>query len=507
MRLGQNLLAGLASSIWIAIVGLAVIPLYLKHLGIDAYGLIGFFATTQALLSLLDLGLAPTINREVARRSASGNLSEARNLLHTLSVVYWVMAFIVFSIVIVLAPYVATYWLRSNVIGKESLEHALILMGLVVACRWPIGLYAGALMGMQRVVISSTISAAMMTFGSIGAVFILAFISPTIEAFFIWQAGVALFHVAVIRSNAWKALGKGEVGRFDINELKQIWRFSVGVSGITLSGIVLMQLDKILLSKMLSLDDFGRYTLAGAVASALYLFITPLFNAIYPRMSTLVATGEIEKLTSLYRIGTRFFLALFFPISIVIAVFSENLLYLWTRNQQLAISSAPIVSLFVIGTALNGVMHFPYALQLASGATKLPLTINAILIAIMIPATIIFASAYGALGGAAAWALLNIIYVVLGTWLTHRTILKEIGKAWLFGDVLFPLCIAGIIVGIGGELIRKGLHGYYSFLPISMGLAFIASSLIITWSNDLRIAIRTFSKTFNRSFHSRHKNL
>ena len=81
MSLGRNLLAGLASSVWSALVGLAVVPFYLKYLGIEAYGLIGFFATTQAVLSLLDMGMAPTINREVARRSASGDLKEAGKLL------------------------------------------------------------------------------------------------------------------------------------------------------------------------------------------------------------------------------------------------------------------------------------------------------------------------------------------------------------------------------------------------------------------------------------------
>ena len=70
MSLRRNLLAGLANSVWSALVSLAVVPFYLKYLGIEAYGLIGFFVTTQAILSLLDMGMAPTINREVALCSA-----------------------------------------------------------------------------------------------------------------------------------------------------------------------------------------------------------------------------------------------------------------------------------------------------------------------------------------------------------------------------------------------------------------------------------------------------
>ena len=95
MSLSRNLLAGLFNSIWSALLGLAVVPFYLKYLGIEAYGLIGFFATLQALLQLLDMGMAPTINREVARCSATGNLPEAGKLLHTLAVVYWCIAAII----------------------------------------------------------------------------------------------------------------------------------------------------------------------------------------------------------------------------------------------------------------------------------------------------------------------------------------------------------------------------------------------------------------------------
>src|SRR6267378_8005452 len=114
MKLGRNLLAGLANSVWTALVGLAVVPLYLKYLGIEAYGLIGFFATTQALFQLLDFGLSMTINREVARRTASGNSKDARNLLHTLAVIYWGIAGVIALVIAAMASLIAQHWLQSR---------------------------------------------------------------------------------------------------------------------------------------------------------------------------------------------------------------------------------------------------------------------------------------------------------------------------------------------------------------------------------------------------------
>ncbi len=490
MKLGHNLLAGLVNSVWSALVGLAVVPFYLKYLGIEAYGLIGFFATTQAVLSLLDMGMAPTINREVARCSASGSLQEAGKLLHTLAVVYWSMAAMIALLIILLAPWIAEYWLQSKHVSQQTISHAIMLMGLVVACRWPIGLYQGALNGAQRLTVSSGINMVMATVGSLGTVAVLAFVSPTIEAFFIWQACVGLVYAMTMRLAAWQVIGRIRETRFEVNELKTIWRFSVGMSGVAVSGIVLMQLDKVLLSRILSLEDFGRYALAGVVASGLYILLTPTFNVIYPRLSALIVTNETEKLIDLYRSGTRLLLAALFPIAVAAAVFAEEILLLWTGNPSLASSTAPVVSLFLIGTALNGAMHFPYALQLAYGMTRLPLTINAILVVVMIPTTILLAFKYGAVGGAAAWAILNGIYLLIGTWLTHRSLLKGIGLTWLLFDVGMPLGISMLIVGGIGHIARELGFSSYVELLIGSGLAFCTFLIIVMLSPNLRIAVQ-----------------
>lgn len=486
MTLGRNLLAGLANSIWSALVALAVVPFYLKYLGIEAYGLIGFFVTTQALLQLLDMGMAPTINREVARSSASGDLREAGKLLHTLAVVYWSMAGAIVLLILVLAPLIAEYWLQSRQLSPQTISHAVMLMGLVVACRWPIGLYQGALIGAQRLTISSGINMAMVTIGSLGGVAVLAFISPTIEAFFIWQACVGLVYAIAMRWGAWRIIGRMTEMRFDVDKLKNIWRFSAGMSGVALSGIVFTQLDKVILSKMLGLEEFGHYMLATVVVGGLSVLIAPMFNVIYPRFSALVASGDIEKLTDLYRVGTRLFAAVLFPIAMFLAVFAEDLVRIWTGNPAIASSVAPVISLLAIGSALHGVMFFPYALQLAYGMTRLPLVINAILMIVMVPLIIFLARTYGALGGAMSWLILHLLYMMLGTWLTHRRLLKGVGAQWLFHDVGIPLALS-ILVGLVGYYATRGTaYSVYVKLICGAMLALVVPAFFLSVSPKLR---------------------
>lgn len=479
MSLKINFSVGLVTSVWSALLTLAVVPLYLHYLGTEAYGLIGFFATTQALLQLLDLGISPTANREVARFSTVGNMPAARNFLHTISVVYWGMAGVIALFMLGLAPLLGKYWIQSDQFATDEITHALMLMGLVVACRWPVGLYMGVLMGLQRVARASIIGATVGTLSNLGAVAILAFVSPTIEAFFLWHAGVGIVNALYMRWLAWRLLDEGkERYPFDWNEIKRIWRFSAGLSGIAITGVILIQLDKILLSKFLSLGDFGRYMVAVVVANGLYMLLTPLFNAIYPRMTSLVASEEIEKLTDLYKTGTRLFLSLFFPIAIWAAFFAEDLLFVWTGNQQLAASTSLIASMLILGTALNGAMHFPFALQLAYGSTKLPLTITVALLCIFAPLIVILTMSFGVTGGALAWLLLNVSYLFFGTWVTHRKLLRGQAISWLAHSVGQPLIISLVVMAIGWQLAYvAGSH----YLNILWGSCF----LMLTWLANL----------------------
>ena len=491
---------GLTSSIWGAALGFLVVPLYLRYLGIGAYGLIGFFATMQAILSLVDFGIVPTINREVARSKAIGVSEGLGDLLYMLERIYFLVGLVAAIGIIALSELIANHWLSSGELEVTTLRQAVILMGIVFACRWPIGLYQGALQGAQRISLISKINICVATINSLGAVTILAFISPTIEAFFIWQAIIAFATLLLMRKAAWGQIGPRGESSIHWALLKRIWKFSAGMTGVGLSGLMLMQLDKVLLSRLVSLEDFGVYALAGVVASGLYVFLTPLFNVIYPKMSELVAAGNEVKLISFYESSTRIFLSLFFPIVLTAIIFSKSLLAIWTGNADLAARATPVVQLILFGTALNGVMHFPYTLQLAFGKTKLPLFINLILLGVSVPLIILLTSHYGVIGGAAAWAILNTIYVLIGIWITHRSILIGLGPKWTLKDVGVPLIVSISVLVVGGQIIFYANVGEALNLFFGSILCVITIGLTLLFSKDsTNILLQEFHVYFRKS--------
>ena len=489
MKLVRNVGAGIASSIWTALVGLAVVPQYLKFLGIEAYGLIGFFATTQALFQILDLGMASTVNREIARLSVCGRQEEVRNLLHTLAVIYWCIAGAIGIFMVAFASFISAHWLLSSTLSRETVTHSVMLMGLVIACRWPIGLYQGALNGLQRIALASAINVATVTLTALGAISVLAFVSRTVDAFFYWQAFVGLCYALALRRTVWSVVGRNGRAYFDLRMLHAIWRFSASMMVLTFSALVFTQLDKILLSKFLSLAAFGQYILAGVVASALSMLITPFYNAIYPKFSAYVANGLESELLDLYRISGRLLATFLFTVAMVIAIAGYDLIRLWTGNPQLAEIVAPLATLLAIGTALHGTMYIPHALVLAQGKTFIPLTINLVLLVIMIPITIGLAIQYGVLGGAVAWLLLHSLYVILGTWLMQRYVGNATGAPWLLHEVGIPLLICSATGMLTAYTLRTAGLQIYGRLAFTFLMGFGAVLATFAASPKMRIGV------------------
>ena len=469
-RVKTNFFANLAGSGWAALVGLACTPLYIRFIGMEAYGLIGFYFMLQGVIQILDLGLTPTMNREMARYSVlPGRTGEARDFVRTLEVGYWAIGILIGCIVWYSAPYIASHWIKAGNISPAEVRRAVTIMGTLTALQWPLTLYHGGLLGLQRQVVHNGITIAISTLSGGGALLVLWLVSPTVSAFFTWQIAVSLLQVGVTTFALWRCLpGSGHTARFDPGITRNIWRFAAGMSGITITALILTQLDKVILSKMLTLKTFGYYVLAGLVGNGFSgVLIAPMFNTIFPRFSALVAAGDEKSLHAMYHGSTQVMAVMILPAAVVIAFFSKEIMHLWTGNLEIANNTAPIVSILVGGTALNGLMHLPYALQLSHGWTRIGLAINTVFIVTLVPAIVLMTTHFGTVGAASVWMGLNTIYMIIGVPLTHRRLLKGEAVRWFTKDVGIPLAGSLAIAGVA-RLVFPDFESASRFIPGSL---------------------------------------
>lgn len=448
MSLKKNVVANYLGQVWTALMGLAFVPLYIKYLGIEAYGLIGIFTLLQAWLTLLDMGMTPTLSREMARYTAGAHSAQSiRDLLRTMEFLCFAIAVLVIGLIWLCAPWLSEYWLKTEKISTAQLAQAISVMGVVIALRFIEGIYRGAIVGLQQQVWLNVAGALLATLRSVGAVLVLMWIAPTIDLFFLWQGAVSIMTIVTFIIVTYRHLPhNNHKAQFSVLQLKAIWRFAGGMMAITLLSLLLTQVDKIILSRLLTLEMFGYYTLAGIVAGTLNQLIVPITQAYGPRFTELVTQDDTAGLIKVYHQSAQLISVLIIPATIILVIFGRNLLLLWTGNPLLAENTAPLLALLALGTMLNGFMNIPYFLTLAYGWTKFPIYQNIIAVVLLVPSIIWATIQYGAIGAAWVWVILNAGYVLIGIHFMYRRLLSTEKWRWYGKDIILPISVSGVII-------------------------------------------------------------
>ncbi len=421
--------------------GIAFVPVYIRYLGIEAYGLIGVYVTMQAWIALLDMGMTPTINREMAKyRAGDYDNVSVRRLLRTLESIYIVIVGIIICGTLVFAAPLAGSWLKVEKLSISSVETAIVIMGFIIATRWFMTLYRGAIMGLQEQVWLNKCIVFFATVRGLGVIPFIILVSPTIEAFFAFQAVTAVAELIVVRYKTYLLIPKSnERIYFDIQILKRVWNFAFGVFSVNILATVLVQADKVFISLLLPLQYLGFYTLATSVCGALTSLSAPTINGAYPKMTELIAKNEIELLAQTYHKLAQLLAIILVSSGAIISIYAAELLMLWTQDETTAIASASVLTVYAIGTVLNGLMGLPYVLQLSYGHTRLTIMLNSALVVILIPLMYWGVTSFGMIGAAYVWVLLNTIYILVGVPLMHRKFLSQEKMRWYLHAFILPV--------------------------------------------------------------------
>lgn len=311
-------------------------------------------------------------------------------------------------------------------------------------------------MGLRQQGLVNALKIGAATLTNVGGVLILWKVSPTIQALLVWQAGVSGVLVAALAISLWRSLpGCARAARFDVTVAHHVRGFAAGMAGIVVVSLVLTQADKLLVSKLFGLRLFGYYALAWSVANGLIIIAGCVFNVAFPRMSALVSAGDKTAISQFYHRGSQLMAVLIVPLAAVLSLFPFEVLRLWTGNSDTAANTAPVLSVLIIGSAINALLYLPYTLQLAFGWTKLPLLAGLISISILVPLMFPMTKCYGLVGAASIWAVLNIVNMVVVVPIMHSRLL--LGELWgYFGDIGLPL-VSTIGIALLGRLIFSNL--------------------------------------------------
>lgn len=491
--LKANIIANFVGNGWTALISLIFVPIYLNYIGPEGYGLIGIFASLQVVLFLLDSGLSTTLNKELASLSELPSTEQRmRNLVKTLGNVYWLLAVGAGLIAVFLSPLLSNYWVKPQELSVTTVTYSFILLSFSMIFQLPTGFYMGGIVGLQKQVALNAIKIIFATLKSIGALLVLVYISHSVIVFFLWNLIIIVIQTMVLKYYLWFILPQSpEKARFDKSELKKIKNFAFGMVGISLTSILLTQADKIILSKILSLQSFGYYSISCSLGLILYQILTPLTQSYFPKFTNLISLNKNEELKETYHQACKLISNLILPATFMLVFFSKELIFIWTKNAVTTEETWLITSIYAYGTGINCLMNIPYLLSLSYNWTKIGFYQNIAFLVLMVPLTIFLALHYSGIGGALTWAIINTLYFFITPIIIHKKILKGETWRWYWNDTIKPMLVCiSLIAGMKYFLCGHTFNRYTELIILLViGLITMVGSLSLTTNFFQKIKI------------------
>lgn len=456
--------------------------MYLQHLSHDAFGLIGFFTVFQTWLRLLDVGITPTLSREVAHvRGSTDDYHYLRKLVRSLELFFIIVGVLVFIVISTHSRYISTSWLHIGSLDADSVSVCIALMGLMFALRWVSDLYGGGLRGFERQVLYNNLSIIQTTLQFIGGLLFICYVSTNIMYYFVYQTIIAILYLVCIAIAFYKILPSSfSVGlRFDFKIIRKVLPFALGIAYSTTVWIIVTQSDKLVFSHVLPLSEYGYLSLLIVISGAVTILSSPISIAIQPRMTMLLAQQNVKGMESLYLKSSLISITFLSAVVTCVLMYSHQLLQSWTGSMEIANWGSNILNIYVLSASIICIISFQYFLQYAYGKLKLHNTYNTISLVFFAPIVIYTAYNYGVYTTALLWLGYAIVGLIIWMPIVHHVFAKGINRYFFIN--LAVITIVCFLL----SLIFKGWYIYPSKIGlvelILIGFAFLFIQICIEY--------------------------
>ena len=475
-KLKHNIIYNFLGSAWFGLLTLAVTPVQVHYLGVEAFGFVGIIAILQVLLGTLDLGISATVTKVISSDHSAQHLASA-DAINTASTLYWVIALLIALLLWLNADGIAQFWLNRTHLDLATVSLGMQIIALYLGLRWPVAFYTGVITGIQRLDVLNIIKAGVHSLRLLGGVLVLI-ITPDLIIFLLWFAfssGVELLVYAVM---AYRLYPNLKIRPFlSLEALKNIWRYSAMMNAIALLGLLLSQADRLAVTQFLSLESLGYYAIAYNASIAIALIQGAINGASFPAFAQAFSSGQHKELVSHYdRVSELTALVVTLPCFMLI-FFGHDILQLWI-NAKVADEASTAMAWLALGFFLNALVSNAYMAAMACGQPRLPLLVSLVALIVYAPALYWLVHRFGINGAAMAYAGLNLLYVLTLIPMVQNKVIGQTVKMWIRANVS-PFLLAAL-VGLGSAkiLISFVTSGWLAVLLMISGVVLYA---ILAW--------------------------
>jgi O-antigen/teichoic acid export membrane protein len=484
VKIYKNIGLNFIGNAWSGVLIVLTTPWYISMLGMEGYGLVGFWQLLLYIFLIFDFGLGTSLVKEFAAyRGLNCSDGGYRDLLFSIEKICLAVAVVLMAAILMYAPWIASVWLRLEQISPSDADLALRFMSLSLGSQLLNALYSNGLAGLQKhgaMNFLQMLGNGMRYLGGGGVLYF----NGGIVYFFAFQGLSALAVVCLTRVVLLKAIGT----KRNLSEAKRttsivgLARFSSGMFATSLLGMLLSNTDRIMLSKLVPTSEFGRYTLALAAAGFLQMIVFSFFRTYFPMFAEMKASGEAEKLKAAYFHGCRLVGMAIIPAAAIGWTFSGELIQIWIGREDLL--TAQVFRFLIVGTACSSLMWLPAAYQQALGWTSLHISLMAVALLLGTPCALLAIDQFGTVGATSIMLVHGLIEITLGLWLMNRVVFPGENLKWYRGVLIPPLAISLPLVAISKHFMPEQLARVESTLWIG-GTCIVLFACIVAMRNRL----------------------
>lgn len=487
----KNIIANFAGRFWSILSNFLFIPLYIKYLGFESYSVISFTLMITGVMAILDGGLTATLSREFSRKDQTE--SEKKRVFRTLESFYFITVFLCILIIFLLSGFIGNQWLNVKTISPERISFFLKVMSFEIGFQLLFRFYMGGLLGLEKQVEANYLQIGWGIFRN-GLVVLAILFSPKLETFFIWQMLSTIIFTFLIKIFLEKIMYKK--WQFSISPIierrifKRIWQFAGGMMLISVVAALNTQLDKLTISKVLSIENLGYYTLAVSIAQGLIVLVNPISIAVLPRFTAYYSSNQGNRASLLYNQASTFITIIVFAVMMIIILYAKRIIWIWTGELYLGSATERILQILAVAYAMIALQLLPYTVAIANGYTKLNNILGISSLLVTIPGYLFATRYYGSTGAASVFCAVQIISTVIYFYYIFSKFLDGESKLrFMLVKILKPFLVIFSVFYIFSFLpVYFEGHRLFSFIWICIinFIALILSTLVLLPMKDIK---------------------
>lgn len=447
----KNSVFNIVSRGWSIISLYIFVPLWIKFVGVEGYGVITFYSVLMTLMHFADAGLSGTLTREFARVEPYNGYK--RDFLRTFETVYFGIAFFVFIVVFFFSGFFVDHFLKSDAIPHDDLVQCVKIMAIILAFNFMVTLYGGGLMGLQRQILEGSLNIGYSICRGVLVLFPLM-INANVKVFIWWQLLSIIILFIVKRTCLFRIVNKdGSKATFRIEYFKNVWKYALGLMIMAIVAALNTQLDKLVTGNLLSLESLGYYAIAGTLGTAVVTIAHSLCNAFYPELTRLVSIGDKAQIVKPFLFFSFAVSLVTSAIGISVLFYCSDLLQIWTRN-NLIVENATIPAMILIaGNIVVSLQYSTYYLAMANGHTKTNVMLASSMLIIMAPSVYVLTKNFGLNATPIPYFFINLFASIYMAIVLINKFLKGSLVNWTKNSLL-PIIVSLLIIAPSSLIVK-----------------------------------------------------